>query len=195
MDVNQISSTDRSSHHPAIVSNDANEMTGPMQLMFAWGGLIATIIAVTIQTAWWSTRLPENVASHFDIAGQVDGTMSRSSLIAIQFGLQAFWAIGVVMLIWLTNRHPHRMLNIPHREYWLDDSRRHLTMRLVNTISLRMAIVSMWFFAGLFQLVAAFNVGWRPTLSPAVYILATVYLIAIIALASRLFLSLKRPTV
>ena len=196
MDVDPISPTNRMTHHPAVDLDDEDtDIAGPGGLMIAWGGLIITIIGVTIQTIWWSTRLPLNVASHFDIAGQVDGTMSRSSLIASQIALQAFWTIGVLLLIWATNRQPHRWLNIPHREHWLDDSRRERTLRLWNTISLRMAIVSMWFFAGLFQLVAAFNVGWRPTLSPAVYLLAAGYLIAILALFSRLYLYFKRPAV
>lgn len=76
--------------------------------------------------------LPDRVATHFNLQGEPDGWMNRSS------HLLFFSVIGVVLplgtvgaSLWL--RHaPDSTINIPRREYWLAPERRSETLGFLS---------------------------------------------------------------
>ncbi len=109
--------------------------------------------------------MPERVATHFDAGGQPNGWMSRSSLVLFTsiFGL-AFPLI-VVGLSFITRLFSNKLINIPHREYWLDSEHRAETFNYLFQHSFWFACLAVCFVIGLHYLIIRANAKTTPQLS------------------------------
>lgn len=120
--------------------------------------LIAMGLCLTIaQVIVYGGQLPDKVASHFNAAGAADGWMSRTGflvfLVAFQFGL-----CGCLLLIgWGLSRLPVSMINIPHRDYWLDDIRRESTLRINRDMLALISGLTALFLVAIFQMTIQAN--------------------------------------
>lgn len=75
------------------------------------------IAAVRSISAWGA--LPARMASHFGSGGQPDGWQSKASFFVV-FGVAGFGTALLLLAKPLLLRWvPARLINIPHREYWL----------------------------------------------------------------------------
>ncbi len=96
--------------------------------------LAALALVAVVQNAWYWASLPNRVATHFGIQGQPDAWMSKaaaiSTMLLFQLGMPLF-LLGVVAL---SRRLPTSMVNIPNRDYWLHEDRRHESLDYVQTI-------------------------------------------------------------
>lgn len=80
-------------------------------------------LGITAQWFYWP-KLPDRVATHFDVAGNPDDWMSKQSAtivsLVLAIGLPLlFYAVGLLIRI-----VPASTINIPRREYWLAPERR-----------------------------------------------------------------------
>jgi hypothetical protein len=105
------------------------------------------------------------VASHFDLAGQANAWMPRSTYlifsIAFGIGLPVFIIGGGYVLRFL----PVSLLNIPHRDYWLAPERRDETFDYLFHYFFRLACLEAIFLVGFQLLIVQANRQTPPHLS------------------------------
>jgi hypothetical protein len=87
--------------------------------------LVAASAAVyTIVACWAAAQLPtEDVAMQVNTAGEVNKAISRADAVGFFIGLGSFLVALAVAVLCLMRLIPPRMLNVPHREYWLAPDR------------------------------------------------------------------------
>lgn len=91
------------------------------------------LVAVADLAAYYP-RLPEQVASHFNAAGEPDGWSERSVFLSswiITLGLMGLFGPAMT---WLIHVIPARFLNLPHREFWLAPERIDWTRRTIGNL-------------------------------------------------------------
>jgi uncharacterized membrane protein len=91
------------------------------------------LLAATLaQAAWYYPQLPARVASHFDMAGQVNATMPKQGFLEIHLVVIAILSTVFLVMPALIVRLPPGMVNLPNKEYWLAPERREHTMRIIQ---------------------------------------------------------------
>ena len=118
-----------------------------VQLSFALLTALLCLLGISLVAA--IPLLPDPLATHFDALGRPDGWMSRSR----HLGLLALAGAGFPAFI-LGMTHSARYLpaaamNIPHKEYWLDNSRRQQTVEFLFQYSLWLACLIVGMFIAL----------------------------------------------
>ncbi|MEM7234022.1 MAG: DUF1648 domain-containing protein, partial [Planctomycetota bacterium] len=73
--------------------------------------------------------LPDQVASHFDGQGQVDGHMERDDFFVLSLGTISAIALLFLSTPWLVKVLPPSIVSMPHREYWLAPKRLDATIQ------------------------------------------------------------------
>jgi hypothetical protein len=107
-------------------------MTSGRRILLVYGALAAAAI---VQAAYFYPRLPETVASHFDMDGRPNGTASRETFVVVSVAT----VIGMAVLLGgihattrlLVTRVPDKWLNLPNKPYWLAPERRAETLAYV----------------------------------------------------------------
>ena len=80
--------------------------------------------------------LPDQVASHFNFAGQPDGWMSRSEYLYVTLIFGSAFVLFMIMISLLSRFGPDWLLSIPHREYWFSPERRIETKEYLSEFTL-----------------------------------------------------------
>jgi uncharacterized membrane protein len=103
-------------------------------------------------------KLPERVASHFNISNKADSWMSRDSytffyytLIVLTYIL--FWGLSA-----LAPRFKPSLINLPNKEYWLTETRRSGTFRVVQTMLYWIGSACLLLFIYIYYEVAKANI-------------------------------------
>ncbi|TAH36817.1 MAG: DUF1648 domain-containing protein [Planctomycetota bacterium] len=151
-------------------------------------------VAALAQAGWYSARLPERVATHFEADGVADGWGSRMSLVLGQAGISLavfllFAGIGLLL-----PRLPDAFINLPHKDHWLAPERRAQSLQRVRGMLLRIGCATAAFLLVLFQLIYAANRAPEPRLSPLSWLALALFLayvaveiVAMLLLFSRRF--------
>jgi len=143
-------------------------------------GIVAAL-AIRVAVVW--STLPETMASHFGVGGEGDAFMSKVGffvfLVAVGGGSIAVVFVAPALL----TRFPKTMINLPNRDYWLENNeRRDIAIgRLRNWMG--------WFgFATAIVIVVAVELAIRANLErapfangPFIVVLAGYFLFTIIA--------------
>jgi len=109
--------------------------------------------------------LPPRVASHFDLAGQPNGWMTRDELVAFIAGMGILLPLLIVGMMAGAGRIPVSFVNLPNRDYWLAPERRRSTSLVLLRYALWFASMNVLFLAGLHALIVFSNSGDRPHLN------------------------------
>jgi ABC-type Fe3+ transport system permease subunit len=119
--------------------------------------LLLSQVAVVSVLALTAHRLPERLASHFNLAGDPDGWMSRSSHLWMM-GLLAFGlSLLVVGLFYGLRFLPVSMINLPQREYWLAPERQRQTLHDLFRTGIWLACLEALFILGIHLLMVSAN--------------------------------------
>jgi len=73
-------------------------------------------------------ELPPEVASHFDGAGRPDGWVDRASFVRTTWIMNGLMIVLFAAVALALPRLPARLINLPHREYWLAPARADATL-------------------------------------------------------------------
>lgn len=117
----------------------------------------------------WLTSggLPPVVASHFGPGGTANGSMAKGTYTAFMLAL----VVGVPLLVALPARLvrvlPPRLINLPHRQYWLAPERRAATLDALSSLSLQFALALAVFLCFVHWLVVRANAVQPATLAEA----------------------------
>ena len=136
----------------------------------AAGSLVAFAIRITdidpipynasvigAQLWYYAPRLPDTVASHFDVAGEPDGWMAKDDFLLMIAGVVVGIAALFAFLIWLVPRVPDSAVNLPNRGYWLAAPRRAATHASIARYLLAFALLTLGFVGGAFFGGSIFN--------------------------------------
>ena len=120
-------------------------------------------------------RLPERVASHFDGAGVANGFQSRSGFIwtcvLFELGIFALFAI----LPNLLHAMPTRLINLPHRDYWLHEDRKAQSLARAAALLDWFGLATLLLMAATFELVLRANLRQGDLDSHAMWFLLAAY--------------------
>ena len=114
---------------------------------FLYCALAALVVFGVIVHLVYYPHLPDQVASHFNAAGQADGFMSKSNYFAMMICLTVGMPAFLAALAWGIKYMPASMVNVPHKEYWLSPSMRPYTDALNEKILLWVALSTSAFLA------------------------------------------------
>jgi uncharacterized membrane protein len=125
--------------------------------------LLAALLAVAAATLYATAdSLPAVVATHFDLAGHVNGTMSRPGYLLfislMQFGLPLL----VIALNVVLPRFVPRLARIPARDYWLAPERREETLASIASFGGLLACLIAAFLIALHLLLVEANAQTPP---------------------------------
>jgi len=80
---------------------------------------IAFLILLAVHMGASYGRLPDRVASHFDLSGRPNGWMDKASLLIMFVAMAvAFNALTLLLVPWLIRKTPQRWVNLPWKRYW-----------------------------------------------------------------------------
>ena len=146
-----------------------------------WLIVAAALIGSIVQAVFFWPHLPDEVASHFNAAGQADGWMSKTAFVAVTLLIQIGLAAMMFGFGWLTKVLPTSMINIPNREYWLADERREQTLEESQSMMAWIAAGTAVFMMVIFYLTFDANVGEKKRLnSSASWSCAIVYMVGLL---------------
>lgn len=125
-------------------------------------GLIFLLAAFQMQL--YLPLLPDPVATHFDFAGTPNGWMTKKQFAYFYGGFLPF-ITGLFALIGLLIRKmPDKMINIPHKAYWLAPERHEKTMRSLQNMNNAIGVVVGFFIVLIMQAVIVANLDRYPQL-------------------------------
>ena len=138
--------------------------------------LLAAAAAVAIFTT--SAKFPETGATHFDVHGQANASMSRD----VYRGYMTFLVVVVPLLVaglpvWVSRRWP-MLLNIPNRDYWLAPERNAATLASLGSRTAFLAIAMIALICFVHVLVMRANAGDEPELDQRLLMIGLVTFIA-----------------
>jgi serine/threonine-protein kinase len=125
--------------------------------------LLAAFVAFTART---SARLPDRVATHFDIHGKPNGWMTKSQHLKFTIGVGVGTPLIVLGVFVFVRRMKGWGLNIPNKDFWLAPERREATFDFLIRHGFWLAALMIAFHAALFEAVVIANAS-RPVLLPA----------------------------
>lgn len=89
---------------------------------------LAVALAALARCIYFFPRLPERMASHFDISGVPNGWMTKPLFFAIYAGAVALSSVVIFVPARTIARLPASRINLPNKEYWLAPERRPETL-------------------------------------------------------------------
>ena len=104
----------------------------------------------------WS-KLPLQVASHFDAKGLPDGWMPRSVFLKFMSIFGFLFPLFIVGINFILRYLPRSAFNMPNRDYWMAPERRQQTFRFFLVHSLWLAFFAILFLAFVYFLTVQAN--------------------------------------
>ena len=135
--------------------------------------LAAVVIAAIAVIAGTSSELPARLATSFGASGAPSGWETRHDYLTMMIG----GVIGAPLLImlalaWLPRVAP-RLMNLPHRDYWLAPARRGDTLRSLFAFGCLLAIVLVVFLVALHLLIVRAQMHNPPELPLVPFVVLT----------------------
>jgi uncharacterized membrane protein len=124
------------------------------------GLFVATALGSWLYFSHYYPLLPRVVASHFDQHGFANGWQTKQGFFGIFAGmtlLAAFLVYGVPAMISVM---PMRLINLPHKDYWLGPDQRAASLQFLSASFA-------WFGCAVyFVIVSAYDFALRTNLRP-----------------------------
>ncbi len=153
-------------------------------------------LAFLAYLAFSAAQLPDRVATHFDLAGQPNGWMTRTQCVALMAAMGLGLPLLIVGLFFAMRFFPNSVINFPgDRDYWLAPERRAATVAYVFRQSFWFASMMIGFVAGLHYLTLQANrqgVAFAHVSTPLVFALAGCFVIGILVWIACLYRHFRR---
>ena len=141
-------------------------------LLFALIALSAAFIAVT------AGQLPGVVASHFDNRSAANGWLTRANYLLLMLALAILLPLAIVGFVALVTRTAPRLINLPHRTYWLAEGRREQTLATLLTFACVQGGLLTVFAAALHYVILQANTAVPPQLPGVLFVAVLLALLA-----------------
>jgi uncharacterized membrane protein len=140
-------------------------------LLIALIALSAAFIAVT------AGQLPGLVASHFDSRSGANDWLTRSNYLLLMLALAILLPLAIVGFIALVSTAP-RLINLPHRAYWLSEGRREQTLATLLAFACAQGCLLTVFAAALHYVILQANTTAPPQFPGALFVAVLLGLVA-----------------
>ncbi len=137
------------------------------------------IILSLIEAAYFYNLLPDKTAIHYNFKGQPDAWNSKTTIILINVGVVIFMALLFRVLIFFTRKIPEGLINLPNKYYWLAESRKEETYKVINDFLFWTVDITLLFFIFLFYLIYRANINNDSSIAPGIWIIMIVYIVAL----------------
>ena len=144
-------------------------------LLVALIALSAAFIAAT------AGQLPGLVASHFDARSGVNGWLTRNQYLFWMLALAVLLPLVMLGFIAVVPRVAPRLINLPHRSYWLSEARREQTLATLLSFGCVQGCVLTVFAAALHYVILQANTTAPPQLPGVPFIAVLAGLLAAMA--------------
>lgn len=128
----------------------------PLAVSLGFVGLQLARLAISFE------RLPQRMATHFDVSGKADGYQTRDGFawtsVLISLALLALFAVLPAILA----RLPERMINLPNKDYWLVPERRAQILERLTKMGDWLGCATIGLLTGVFELVIRANLAGAP---------------------------------
>jgi len=144
-----------------------------------------------VQAVYYYPQLPDKIPSHVSVNGDADDFMVKSTLFILVLSTIFSAAIFLTLGSHLSLAKAQRLVNIPHKEYWLAPVRKQQTISFVFMINVKLTIANTLMMLAIFQSIIWVAIG--SPVSPNVVIwtamgLFSAYLLLIIIQLNRRFM-------
>lgn len=152
---------------------------------------IGVLMTVRCVMVW--PHLPVTMASHFDGRGVPNGYQSRAVFMSIIFGVQVLLGVSFGVMPRLMHLIPPRMINLPHRDYWMTPERIGEALDRYAAWSTWFGVATFGLIFGIFELAIDANLTHEPMNPLLTWILIGGYLFGTLAGIARLYWVLMPP--
>lgn len=149
-----------------------------------------------VSLLWAAGQLPQSVASHFDAAGSADGWSSRTEHLLFSGLIGVAVIVGLPLLAGALTRGSGAFINVPHKDYWLDEKHPARRVEFCRRFTDDMCTIAA--LTGLLLLWVQLETVWAnqqepPQMSPAATAAIIGYLVLIVAWAAWMVTARYRP--
>ena len=146
---------------------------------------VMTLLLLTAYVVRTSERLPERVATHFDVKGRADGWMTRGDHALFMVGFASGTMLVLGGFFYLVRFLPEGCWNIPNRGFHLAPENRKVTEDFMLAGGLKLTAAVLAFFAVLHLLLLRANAKEVPRIDGFGLALATCVLLGYLAVWRR----------
>jgi uncharacterized membrane protein len=135
-------------------------------------------LACLAQAFYFYPQLPDQVAMHFDAAGEPDAWSSKLTFIATYIVTVLIMALLFTGSGWLLRRLPDSLINIPNKAFWLAPARREQTFNEISALLLWLGSATLLLLLDMFHQSFQVHLGEAPALTHP-WVSLSVYLVAV----------------
>ena len=95
--------------------------------------LLLLSIVFLAQNAFYYSKLPERMATHFDASGNADGWMPKDAFLVFGLVLVLLVVGQFLILPVLLKKMPVSLINLPNKDYWMAPERREETVSILRS--------------------------------------------------------------
>ena len=139
--------------------------------------ILLLIVLALLQAVHYGPLLPDEIATHFDAAGQANEWTSKTGFLltnlAFMIGMAAlFFALPAGL-----SKIPNEWISMPNKDYWLAPERRAATLERVQRWSEWLGVATVALFLGITELTVLANLSTDPALGQGFWVLFGAYMI------------------
>ena len=152
--------------------------------------LICGVLALDV--AHYLPLVPDPMASHFGLSGRPNGWSSHFRVIVGLSVLVLLFA-AIFAATFFFSRVPDRLINLPHKTYWLAPERREATLLYLSAWLRWFLLLTLAFVTLVVGLTFRANLSTPPQLSVAALGLLVIYFVVALTTVVCLVIRLQRP--
>ena len=124
------------------------------------------LLLLLVQTVYYYPKLPEQMASHFNAAGEPDDWTGKQAFFFLMWGMYLLITLIFAAMGPLLSRIPESMVNLPNRGYWFAPERKAETVRVLSEYMLWMGSATLVLFLAIMHITVEANIGVDPGIGP-----------------------------
>ena len=147
--------------------------------------------AMVVQTIFFYSRLPETLASHFDLHGFPDGWLNKFWFFTFYFLLQ----VGLTFALWYVGRIcrkiPKQWISIPNKEFWFRSDTRHRFFEMNEATMIWIAALTSLMLLLVAQFVFHANLSNHPIDPASIGITVALYVCSVLGIVCYFYRALS----
>ncbi len=156
--------------------------------------LLLLVAVAAIQFLHYYPRLPDTIATHFGSGGQANAWTGKGGFIASYALIEALFVAMAFGALFLLERVPVSMINLPKKDFWFSPERKRETLRYIASQMVWFNVVTLAFLIAVAQIIFNVNMGEGPPALPHDFFIVLVMFVGVIVWMSvRLAVRFSRP--
>jgi uncharacterized membrane protein len=119
--------------------------------------IFSAIVFILLQIIYYF-QMPENVASHFNANGEVNGWMQKDMNLILSCLIIIFTTSIFVGIPYLIKNTSGNLINVPKKEYWLNTNNKERLIEILSSYLYLIGLAMNLFLIFIFHQVYRFNI-------------------------------------